>query len=289
MIFRLLGSLTIQTGGGPVVLRGNRSRAVLALLLLHADLVVQTDHIVDAVWGDKPPPTVRTQVQSQICEIRRQLTGVGGLRIETFLPGYRLTIDPAELDLHAVRTSVLGARVLIAEGDRPRAAAALRSAAALYRGPALSDVDAPFVRATAYRLEDERLSLLEELIDLDLSMGRHHEAVVRLNELVDEHPLREGLWWRLIQALQNADRRGDAFQAYRRACHILSVELGVGPGERLSAAYDNLVADRDHAPTRPMIDMADTLRRLEEAECLLREIRRRLPSADHLSLRRCHS
>lgn len=55
--FRILGPLEVQANGHRLQLGGRKQRALLAVLLLNANEVVSRDRLIDALWGERPPPT----------------------------------------------------------------------------------------------------------------------------------------------------------------------------------------------------------------------------------------
>jgi predicted ATPase len=119
-------------------------------------------------------------------------------------------------------------------GDAAGAAATLRAALELWRGPALADVAwEPFAQAEVARLEELRLTALEDRIEADLALGRHGQLVAELEGLVADHPLRERLRGQLMLALYRSGREADALAVYQRARRTLVDELGIEPGESL--------------------------------------------------------
>jgi len=54
MDFRLLGPLEVAGDDGSLTLGGIKQRSLLAMLLLHANQVVSTDRLIDALWGASP-------------------------------------------------------------------------------------------------------------------------------------------------------------------------------------------------------------------------------------------
>jgi DNA-binding SARP family transcriptional activator len=130
--FRILGPLEVSDETGPLLLGGQKQRAVLALLVVDAGRVVSTDHLVDALWGEQPPRTAVTSLQNFVSQLRKLL---GPEILETKPPGYRLNVRPGELDLHRFRAMVERARTL----EPPEKAATLREALALWRGPPLAE------------------------------------------------------------------------------------------------------------------------------------------------------
>ena len=159
--------------GAPLRLGGPRQRALLAFLLLHANEVVKGEHLVDALWGEQPPERAKNAVQVAVHGLRRLL---GAERVDTVGDGYRLLVRPGELDLDGFRELV----------NRAPAAAL-----ALWRGPALAGVEAPYVTAEADRLEELRLAALESRIELDLERGAGERLVAELETLIAEHPFRD--------------------------------------------------------------------------------------------------
>src|SRR5262249_43539440 len=153
----------------------------------------------DDLWQGEPPASAQTTLRAHVSRLRSAL---GASRLLSRAPGYALVVASDELD--AVRCERL-----LAEGrdalsqDRPaEAAKRLRSALAPWRGAPLADVTyEPFAQGEIARLEQLRLSVLEERIDADLALGRHADLVGELDALVTEHPVRERLRAQLMLAL----------------------------------------------------------------------------------------
>src|SRR5688572_19437538 len=104
----VLGPLRLRVDGTPVDVPGPRRRAVLALLAVSAPDVVRADTLVDAIWGDEPPDSARNSMQSQISRLRRHLGPLAD-RLTRDGPGYRIQLDPGELDVDRVRMAVADA------------------------------------------------------------------------------------------------------------------------------------------------------------------------------------
>jgi DNA-binding SARP family transcriptional activator/DNA-binding beta-propeller fold protein YncE len=225
MEFRILGPLEVEEDGRLLKLGGAKQRAVLALLLLHANEVVSRDRLIDELWGASPPDTAQTALQVYVSQLRKEL---GRDAIVTQSPGYLIRVRPGELDLDRFERLVEQAR----DDDAPGAAARLRDALRLWRGEALADLDS-VARSERARLEEQRLAALEQRIDADLELGRYSSLVPELEGLVREHPLREGLRGQLMVALYRSGRQADALDVYREGRRLLSEELGLEPREEL--------------------------------------------------------
>ncbi|WP_233427403.1 AfsR/SARP family transcriptional regulator [Actinokineospora spheciospongiae] len=232
--FRILGPVEVHGPRGTVRIPPGRQQVILASLLVEANQVVSTEHLVDTLWDDQPPDTARTQVQICVSRLRKSLTDAGvDVPIETRPPGYALRVDPARLDVHSFTRTVAEARVLAKEGRAAEAAGLLRAAVALWRGPCLSGIPHRALRTRALRLDEDRLAATETYLELELGLGRHHHLVGEIARLVQENPLRERLRAQLMLALHRSGRQAEALDVYRAARDLLIDELGLEPGEEL--------------------------------------------------------
>ena len=229
--FGILGPLKASRRGEPLEVGAGKQRALLALLLLHAGEVVSTDRLIDALWGERPPPSALNSVHVYVSQLRKVL---GNGRLETRGRGYLLALEPEQLDLRRFERLLGDGRELLASGEADRAAKTLRGALGLWRGSPLSDVASePFALSEIARLEALRLVALEERIEADLALGRHAELVPELEGLIRDHPLRERLRAQLMLALYRSGRQSEALDAYQQARKMLSAELGLEPGRAL--------------------------------------------------------
>lgn len=246
--FRVLGPLEVRRDGEPVAIPAPKQRALLGLLLLHANEPVPQDVLIEELWGDSAPPTARASLQNQVHALRKVL---GAETLERRAGGYVLNVERGELDLEQFEHLVAEART----AERQEKAAKLRFALALWRGaPLVEFPSAPFAQHEIARLEEERLTVLEARIDVELELGLHRELVPELEELVERYPLRERLWGQLMLALYRAGRQGDALAAYGRSRRTLDHELGIEPGADLRAlqrailVQDSQLDDPEHRP-----------------------------------------
>jgi DNA-binding SARP family transcriptional activator len=63
MEFRLLGPLEVVEQDRLLALGGGRQLCLFGVLLLHANEVVSTDRLIDALWGRSPPLTAAKSIQ----------------------------------------------------------------------------------------------------------------------------------------------------------------------------------------------------------------------------------
>jgi ABC-type transport system substrate-binding protein/DNA-binding SARP family transcriptional activator len=247
--FGILGPVEVRRDGRAITIGGAKQRALLAVLLLHANEVVSRDLLIEALWGERPPPSVQQSLDTYVSRLRRTL---GAERLVRRAPGYLVVVEPGELDLDRFEELVQRAR------HTERAASAsecLRTALALWRGPALADVlYEPFAAIESTRLEERRLAALEDRVDADLAAGGGAELVPELQALVREHPLRERLVGQLMLALYRAGRQAEALATLQEARHRLVGELGLEPGPQLRALeLQILQQDPELHPRRPRL------------------------------------
>jgi class 3 adenylate cyclase/DNA-binding SARP family transcriptional activator len=231
MDLRILGPLEALDGSRPVPLGGPKRRAVLAVLVLHANETLSSERLIDELWGESPPANALKTLQVHISRLRKELPAEV---LMTHGHGYALRLGPEDLDAQRFERLLDEGRGELAAERPDRALPPLERALALWRGPPLADLAyEPFAQTEIARLEDLRVATLEQLIDAKLALGRQAEVIGELERLVDEHPYRERLRAQLMLALYRADRQADALQAYQNARRQLVEELGIEPGERL--------------------------------------------------------
>ncbi|MFF9818221.1 BTAD domain-containing putative transcriptional regulator [Streptomyces sp. NPDC014006] len=250
MRFGILGPSEILTDDGtPLSPGGPRPRALLTLLLLDAGRAVPADRLLDGLYGAEPPAGAANALQSQISRLRRRLSP--HTAIEAVGAGYRLAVDPGAVDAHRFARLAAEGRAALAAGDHPRAAAVLRDALALWRGPALPDL--PDAHAERTRLEELRLAVVQDRVEADLGGGGGAELVPELRALVAEHPLSERLYGQLMRALHAGGRPAEALTVFEEARGVLADELGADPSPELSALHLDLLRARPGAPARPRL------------------------------------
>ncbi len=254
MEFRILGPLEVLDDGHLVDLGEGRQRALLALLLLHPNQVVSSDRLVEELWDEGPVPTAPKMLQKYVWQLRTTLNDRGlGIdsRVVTRGQGYLLRVGPDELD------SIRFER-LLADGRRARAAGradaaeVLWAALAQWRGRALEEfADRSFAQADIARLQEMRLSALEERISADIDLGRHAEVIAELENLVAVQPLRERIRGQLMLALYRSDRQAEALQIYRDTHRMFAEELGLDPSPELQRLERAILAHDPSLDWRP--------------------------------------
>ena len=246
----MLGPLEVRTDGDPgemIEVTGARLRTLLIMLALHPGQPVTSSQLIDGLWADEMPAAAANALQALVSRLRR---AVPQAVIESRPSGYQLMLDPRSTDIVRFEDLVAAGRARLRD-DPSGAAATLREALALWRGPALADVaDTGFGQAVIARLDELRLTAIEHRVDADLRTGNTALLVSELEGLVIAHPMREPLAARLMRALRAAGRRGAALEVYEQTRKRLVDQLGVEPSAELAALHLEIL--REEPPAEPV-------------------------------------
>jgi predicted ATPase/DNA-binding SARP family transcriptional activator len=244
--FRILGPIEVWKAGHPLPLAGAKQRSLLAILLLNANKVVSTDTLIELLWRAEPDNAsgalhVHVSALRKLLEPERSAGDQPQVLI-TRPPGYMVRVADDQLDLVHFERLVEQGRHALTEGDAERASSSLRMALALWRGPPLSDVSLDsFPTHEVFRLQEARISALEDRFEADLSLGHHAPLVAEIEVVATDHPLRERLRGQLMLALYRSGRQAEALEVFRRTREMLSEELGIDPGHTLQQLHEDVL------------------------------------------------
>ena len=233
--YRLLGPFEVASDGHVLDVGGLKQRALLAILLLHANQAVHRDVLIDQLWGEHPPAGADHAVGVYIWRLRKTLDPVAGSPcVLTRAGGYLLQVTPEQADVARFGRLAEDGHRCLAAGDASRAAGQLREALALWRGSPLADFkDETFAQAEITRQEKLRAEVVEDRIEADLALGQHARVVSELEAVVAAHPLRERPYQQLMIALYRCGRQAEALAVYQSARRVLVDELGIEPSPAL--------------------------------------------------------
>ncbi len=248
MDFRILGPLEVRADGANIELGRGRERALLAVLLLNANRVVSTDRLIDALWGEAPPPTATNILQNAVSRLRKRL---GPDHLLTRSPGYLLQVELDDLDLGRFERLVRDAGERRPEELRARLALLTRGLEEWRGDPLAEFAFEPFALPEIVRLEEMRLGALEQRLAVELELGRHESVLAELEALVERHPLHEGLRALLMRSLYASGRQADALASFRQARGALVEELGIEPGPELRRVEREILTQAPGAESVP--------------------------------------
>ncbi|MFD7999625.1 AfsR/SARP family transcriptional regulator [Streptomyces mirabilis] len=244
MRFQILGPVRVWQGTTDVKLGPPKQRALLALLLAHADQPVPLHGIVDALWHEDPPATAVNVIHRHVAALRRLLepglhSGTASHRLVRDSGGYRVDVAPHELDLLRFRTLRQDAHRSAQRGDRAKAVELLVEALDLWRGPAGSGIP-PEVRALPVftTVDDEHVAAVKEAAGYVPTAGAvlTEHVLVTLRQAASHHPLDESLQARLIEVLAAAGRQAEALETYQVVRARIADDIGLDPGPELQEA-----------------------------------------------------
>ncbi|MCP3798496.1 transcriptional regulator [Allokutzneria sp. A3M-2-11 16] len=246
MDFRVLGALEIIGPQGRVELGAPKQRALAAALLCRAGQAFSTDALIEALWGENPPRSARKNIQVYVYQVRKAFAAAGAPdRLHLEHAGYRLVVNPGELDIDRFNELFARGRTELTTGDAERAAQTLRDSMSLWRGEPFADLpDVEFLNRQAEAWRERRLAAEEARIEADLRAGRHTDVVDELFCLVRAHPLHEQFRAQLMTALMLGERKTEALAVYDHGRQLLASELGIAPGANLTRAHQAVLSGK---------------------------------------------
>jgi SARP family transcriptional regulator, regulator of embCAB operon len=242
--YSVLGHLElVDRHDNRVDINGKRVRALLSILVLHANRVVPLEQILDGIWPDNPPRSAIANVRTYVCQLRSIIANADGRAdgadpLESKLGGYRLGAAAGSVDFQCFESLAERGHERWANGFAAEAAQLLGEALDLWRGDPLPDIELGLrVRAKTIALEERRWETYATWLNARFACGQRQGLSTELQEALGKRPLDEGLWAALMGALHASGRTVDALQAYTHARNLLGRELGTTPGPALRAAH----------------------------------------------------
>ena len=229
MEFRILGPFELIADERALSIGGGRQRALLALLVLHANEIVSSERLIEEIWWGSSLAGGRNILHATASRVRKTL-GPHARRLVTYPSGYGLHVQPGELDADTFERSLDSGRAKLEKGHAEMAARELRAALDLWRGPPLAEfAHMPFAQAEAARLEELWLQTHEDWVEAELQAGGGESLVPELERLCREYPFRERFPAQLMLILYRSGRQADALAVYSRTRETLREELGLDP------------------------------------------------------------
>jgi DNA-binding SARP family transcriptional activator/tetratricopeptide (TPR) repeat protein len=238
--FRLLGPVEVESAGQRIEIGHARQRAVLAVLLLDLGRVVPMDLLIDRIWGDDPPATVRNVIYGYVARLKAALADAAepGAELRRQAGGYLLEARPDQCDLHRFRGLVKQTAVA---GSDEQAMMLLRGALGLWNGAALSGLSGSWLEGMRDSLELERYTARLDLNDIVLRQGQHGSLISELSEAAPAHPADERLIGQLMLALYRSGRQADALRWFEQTRHRLADDFGADPSPELQALHQQIL------------------------------------------------
>ena len=246
MQFGLLGTVEASDDVGvPCPVPQGRLRNLLATLLVRSNTTVPIDALAACVWEEAQlPRRPREALQVMVVRLRKHLGPQVGARISSARPGYRLTVQPGEVDLHRFEELLRKGSAALAALDWCAGRDLLGDALSLWRGDPLADIrPGTALDRNIDALAGLRLRARRQLIEARLRLGGHAELVAEVAALIEDHPFDEQLLAQHMLALHGCGRRAEALEAFQRVRRTLADELGIEPGAELRELHQALLVD----------------------------------------------
>jgi DNA-binding SARP family transcriptional activator len=239
MEFRVLGPVEVRVAGQRIGAGHARQRAVLAVLLLELGRVVPVEMLIDRVWGERPPVSVRNVLYGYVARLRAVIATAGDpvVGLVRRPEGYLLEAGQEHVDLYRFRRQVADA----AEADDERAAGLLRGALGMWHGPALAGLGGPWLRAMRETLELQRFTAVLDLSDIALRQGHHSVLIGDLAAEAAAYPTDERITGQLMLALYRSGRQTEALRRFEQVRRRVVDEFGVEPGSELLALHQRML------------------------------------------------
>lgn len=263
MDIRVLGPLSVNCGSAPATPTAPKPRSVLAVLLLHANETVPVPDLMRELWGDEPPMSALTTLQTYILQLRKRFSlalaitpaAVASTVLATDPGGYRFHSTADDFDLPRYQRLAAEGRRELAAGNDAVAAERLLQAQALWRGPALADVPpGPLLRPRIEQLQESRLAVMEQSIEARLRMGQHQEVLSELAGLTAQYRLHENLHALFMVALHRGGRRQEALRVFQQLRARMVEDLGLEPSKQLGLLHQAILADDPRLDVSPRDD-----------------------------------
>ncbi|UOZ08303.1 AfsR/SARP family transcriptional regulator [Amycolatopsis sp. WQ 127309] len=253
---KVLGPLEVVRDGVPITPSAPKLQRVFSLLAVSANHIVRTEQLIEELWEENPPTSVKTTLQTYVYQLRKLLELDPAQRpsarvrrddgqpvLLTLSGGYMLAVDRDALDSSHFERQATQGWTELDTGDAEAAFHTLDGALRLWRGSALVDLNpGPVLQAEVLRLDEMRKNALEHRIDAALQLGRHQEVLGELTRLAAQQPTHEGFQAKLMLALYRSGRRSEALGVYQRTRSALADELGLDPGAELQRVHRAVLA-----------------------------------------------
>lgn len=237
---RVLGPFEVRVCGVPVVRwASRRGQSVLGFLVLHRDLPMLRERLMDLLWPSARPEAARNSLNVAVHGLRRSLcavdpAGVAGdyvvYREECYQLSPRLSVwvDAEEFTQHH-RNGIAARR----SGNHACAIAHFDAAVSLYRGELFeNDTTGDWYVERQRRFQELYCDILEELAELRLANGGGDDAVAACHRILDLDSCRERAHRLLMRAYLGRGQRHRVLRQYTECARCCATNSASDPTPR---------------------------------------------------------
>ena len=253
--FQLLGPVQVQADGIAHPVGTVKQQLTLAALLIErGGTFVPLDTLARRIWDIDLPAKPEASIWGYIHHLRALIARLGlpaSIEVNRGV-GYRLQVEPDQVDAHRLTALADQARDAEQAGHRDQALALLIQAQALVAGEPLAGLPGPWAASARARLREHVRHAAITRLGWQLGLGRAADAAAELRALSEQHPLDETVAELLLRALAATGRRGEALAYFQRFDRRLRHDRGIGANKPLSDALQQLLS----APSKPALTRA---------------------------------
>ncbi len=243
---RSLGQFAVAREGEadkPARKESRKPLDLLKLLLGAGGKAVAVTHLCGVLWPDAEGDAARNSFDNALHRLRKLLGGDRHVQLQS--GGLMLDAATCWTDVAALSTCLAQMETRLAEPASEAGAAALLSLAdralLLYQGDFLAGDDSlPDVLLARERIRARWTRHLGEVGAHLQACGQPAQAAQIYQRVIEQQPLAEDIYRRLIQCLITLGQPAEAYEAYRRCRQQLSVVLGCKPAPETDALVAGL-------------------------------------------------
>ncbi|MFL6121665.1 BTAD domain-containing putative transcriptional regulator [Actinophytocola sp.] len=215
-------------------LRTTKVRGLLGVLAFKNNETVSAEYLTHALWDDESPGRSST-LQVHVSRLRRLLNeSACPAVVHTEQDGYRLEIDPSDVDYQRFVNALSTGRRALGRGEHAVAADHFAEAVDLWRGPFIADLRTAWARRQrAALVVRDLLPAHSALFEAKLALGESEFVLERLPALLSDHPYDETLAGQWMRVLADTGRSSEIPAFFRDFSQRLNADLGVAPSPNL--------------------------------------------------------
>lgn len=212
--------------------RTRKAEELFAYLFHRSGALVDRERLMDILWPQSAPTNATSLLHTSLYNIRKSLAPYG---LDQLLlrekKGYRMDMSLVESDRERLEAACAG------EVEE-------QNLAALYEGPYLEDIEAPWAEDSRAWYAGAFLRLCRSAAETRMDRGDFRGAADCLRAAVGQEPYDEELTARLIRCYSAMGEVKNAIWAYNRLKDALMRDLGTEPGEEVTRVYKEYLLKR---------------------------------------------
>jgi SARP family transcriptional regulator, regulator of embCAB operon len=234
----LCGRVTVERGGRAIsdaALAGPQGRLLLAFLGTRRTQPSAKSQVIEAVWGERTPPSADTAINALVSKVRAALKKLGIARphgVAAEVGTYQFSLPSAWIDVEHARTAIDRAEGALRRDALVEAWSNANVAASISRQPFLPAEQQPWIEQQ--RSINARVLRRARLVLSVVSTrnGEHELGIQHAADALAAEPFDELACQALMRAHDAAGNRAEALRVYAACRKLFREELGAHPSEK---------------------------------------------------------